>query len=82
MQKHPEHYRLDYDNDRGSLDDRLEHICRRDIDLLRRHNLIQGLNKLASTEFGDTAARYGVHFETAKVFLALPPKAKLSEIVS
>jgi ATP-dependent DNA helicase HFM1/MER3 len=82
LRENPEHYQLDPNGDGGSLEDRLERICIRDMDLLRDASLIKGDTTLISTEFGDAAARYGVHFDTAKAFLNLPPKAKLSEIVS
>jgi ATP-dependent DNA helicase HFM1/MER3 len=44
--------------------------------------LITKTTRLRSTEFGDAMAKYYVSFDTMKLFMSLPPKAKLSEIVS
>jgi ATP-dependent DNA helicase HFM1/MER3 len=82
MRENPDHYRLDHDHTGISVEDQLENICSKDIALLREHNLVQGDNKLSSTDFGDAVSRYYVQFDTAKLFLSLPPKAKVSEIVS
>jgi ATP-dependent DNA helicase HFM1/MER3 len=82
LRENPEHYHLDDDHGSSDIDARLENICCRDIDLLREHSLIDGENKLESTSYGEAMARYCVRFETAKLFLALPDAAKLSEIVS
>jgi ATP-dependent DNA helicase HFM1/MER3 len=82
LRENPEHYHLDGDNEGTNLENRLERICSKDIELLRENNLIQGDSQLSSTEFGDAVARYCVNFETAKGFVKLPPKAKVSEIVS
>jgi ATP-dependent DNA helicase HFM1/MER3 len=82
MRENPEHYCIDGNNNVDNLENRLERICNKDIDLLRENNLVQGDNRLSSTEFGDAIARYCVSFETAKGFLSLPTKAKVSEIVS
>jgi ATP-dependent DNA helicase HFM1/MER3 len=82
MKHNPEYYLLEGDSDSRDVSERLERICSRDISLLREHNLIEGDSFLKSTEFGDAMARYCVQFETAKNFLILPPKARLSEILS
>lgn len=87
LREHPEHYRIDGDEDDNGgnrLEERLERIASRDIDLLRESQFArcnEGDNRLLSTDFGEAMARYCVHFETAKRFLDLPPKAKMSEIV-
>ncbi|RDI80773.1 hypothetical protein Vi05172_g9233 [Venturia inaequalis] len=88
LREHPEHYRIDGDEDDNGgsrLEERLERIASRDIDLLRESQFArcnEGDNRLLSTDFGEAMARYCVHFETAKRFLDLPPKAKMSEILS
>jgi ATP-dependent DNA helicase HFM1/MER3 len=82
MKHNPEYYILEGDNDSKDMNERLGQICSRDISLLREHNLIHGDTSLKSTEFGDAMARYCIQFETAKNFLTLPPKARLSEILS
>jgi ATP-dependent DNA helicase HFM1/MER3 len=82
LREHPEHYRIDGDNSESRLEERLERIACRDIELLQQHDFVlKGESKLSSTEFGEAMARYCVHFETAKNFLSLPPKAKMSEMV-
>ena len=43
--------------------------------------LIRGNDKLTSTDIGQTMARYYVHFESMKLYLGVPRKAKLSELV-
>lgn len=84
LREHPEHYRIDDDNGESRLEERLERIASRDIDLLCESRFARrndGDTRLLSTDFGEAMARYCVHFETAKRFLDLPPKAKMSEMV-
>jgi ATP-dependent DNA helicase HFM1/MER3 len=80
LQQNPNHYRLE-GNEGKTLDERVECLCDRDIELLRKTNLVVGENNLRPTEFGDAMARYYVHFETMRNFMEMPPKAKVSEIV-
>ncbi|KAK4553065.1 ATP-dependent DNA helicase MER3 [Recurvomyces mirabilis] len=82
LKENPEHYKLPGDYPGHNLDDRLETICRKGIALLEQHDLVKSTPKLHSTEFGDAMARYYLQFDTMKVILALPPKAKISEILS
>lgn len=82
LQQNPEHYRLDGDPFGHDLDDRLERICHKDIDLLHELRLTTGDARLQATELGGAMARYYVKFDTMKAILHLPPKPKLSEIVS
>lgn len=82
LQQNPEHYRLNGDLFGHNLDDRLERICRKDIDLLQELDLTTRDARLQATELGDAMARYYVKFDTMKAILHLPPKPKLSEIVS
>lgn len=79
--KNPNHYKLDHDADGIDEGARLEEICNKHIQLLQETNLVSSTAKLKCTEFGDAMARYYVKFETMKIFLSLPPKAKMSEIV-
>lgn len=81
--RNPLHYRLDGDAAGLDLDDRVERICRRDIDLLREAQLVTNVaDKIKCTEFGDAMARYYVQFETMKCLLNLEPRSKMSDIVS
>lgn len=82
MRRNPTHYQLKEGADRRDEDEMLQQICEKDIKLLRETNLVTSEGKLKATQFGDAMARYYVKFDTMKVLLSLPPKAKLSEIVS
>ena len=83
LRRNPSHYQL---KENGNVhyyneDELLEQICDKDIKLLQDIDLVASKGKLRCTEFGDAMARYYVKFETMKVVLSLPPKAKMSEIV-
>jgi ATP-dependent DNA helicase HFM1/MER3 len=82
LKQNPDHYKLEGASSGQDIDQLLDEICSRDIDLLHRTNLVAGGEALKCTEFGHAMARYYVQFETMKAFMALPPKAKISEIVS
>ena len=78
----PEHYKLDGDAEVPNLDDRIERICRRDLELLEKTQLMASGDRLRATEFGEAMARYYVKFKTMQVFMRLQPRSKMSEIVS
>ncbi|KAL8939030.1 MAG: hypothetical protein Q9216_003579 [Gyalolechia sp. 2 TL-2023] len=79
----PLHYKLDGDAASLNLDDRIERICQRDIDLLRDAQLVGNVgDKIKCSEFGDAMARYYVKFDTMKCLLSLEPRSKMSDIVS
>ncbi|KAL8962689.1 MAG: hypothetical protein Q9193_000938 [Seirophora villosa] len=79
----PGHYKLDGDATNLNLDDRIERICHRDVDLLLEARLVaDGGDKFKCTEFGDAMARYYVKFETMKGLLSLEPRSKMSDILS
>lgn len=59
----------------------LERICEKDIKLLQGENLITEFASFKCTGYGDAMARYHVKFETMRILMALPPKAKMSEMV-
>ena len=80
--KNPAHYKLDKDNNDQSLDDRIEAICQRDLDLLQVTDLVSTNEKLRCTAFGDAMARYYIKFGTMRRLLMLQPQSKISEIVS
>lgn len=77
----PQHYKLDGDAVDQSLNDRIERICRRDIELLKQIQLITSGDNLKATNFGDAMARYYVKFNTMQVFMRLQPRSKMSDIV-
>lgn len=78
----PEHYKLDGDAVAQSVDDRIESICRRDLELLEDTRLVISGDRLKATEFGDAMARYYVKFQSMKVLMGLQPRSKMSDIVS
>jgi len=82
LKDNPEHYKIDGKATARNLDERLDSICSKAIDLLNEHDLARITPNLGCTEFGDAMSRYYVQFETMKILLALPPKAKTSEILS
>lgn len=82
LKDNPEHYNFDGDVPGKDLDERLETICTKGIAMLEKNNLVTSSPKLHCTEFGDVMARYYVQFDTMKMFLAVPPQAKISEILS
>ncbi|EER23433.1 DEAD/DEAH box helicase family protein [Coccidioides posadasii C735 delta SOWgp] len=82
LQKNPTYYNLKEGCDRADEEEMMRQICEKDIKLLQECSLITERVPLKSTEFGDVMARYYVKFETMKAFIALPPKAKMSEILS
>ena len=80
--QNPEHYKLDGDVNGQKLEDRIEHICRRDLSLLEDAQLIKSSNsKVKATEYGDAMARYYIKFETMQIFMRLQHGAKISDIV-
>ena len=82
LKDNPEHYKIEGDAPGRNLDERLENICSKAVALLEENDLVKAGSKLHCTEFGDAMARYYLQFDTMKVFLALPERAKVSEILS
>lgn len=82
LQHNPQHYHIEGDTGGNSLDERLEHICANGISELQKHGLVNSNLHLKTTEYGEAMARYYMDLETMKAILDMPPKPKLSEIVS
>ena len=82
LRLNPEHYKLDDNAVTQNLDHRIEHICRRDLELLEHTQLITSGDRLKATEFGDAMARYYVKFQSMQIFMRLQPRSKMSDIVS
>ncbi|KAK4988909.1 ATP-dependent DNA helicase MER3 [Elasticomyces elasticus] len=82
LRDNPDHYKLDGDAVGRNIEERLERICSNGLSSLIEYDLVSSAPKLKSTEFGDAMARYYINFETMKGFLGLPPKAKLSMLLS
>lgn len=82
LRKNPAHYKLKGGANRSDEEEMLKEICEENIKRLQECSLITSEEPLRSTEFGDAMARYYIKFETMRLFLSLPPKVKMSEIVS
>ncbi|EKG13359.1 Helicase [Macrophomina phaseolina MS6] len=82
LQVNPNHYKIEGDVPGSTLEERLERICSRGFELLRCCDLAEGDDTVKVTEYGDIMARYSVCIETMQRFIALPPQAKLSEILT
>lgn len=82
LRRNPTHYKLKENADRKDEDEMLRQICEKDVALLQECELVSTDGKFKATPFGDAMAKYYVKFETMKVLLSLPSKAKISEIVS
>ncbi|KAL9618959.1 MAG: hypothetical protein Q9160_006353 [Pyrenula sp. 1 TL-2023] len=82
LRLNPRHYRLNESVDTIDEHEMLEQICEKDIKLLQSSGLVTSGARIKCTEFGDAMARYYIKFETMQIFMSLPPRAKLSEILS
>ncbi len=82
LKKNPSHYQFREGVQESTDEESLEELCKKDIGLLLSAGVVEERKKLVSTMFGEAMARYYVTFETMKSFIGLPPKAKMSEIVS
>ncbi|PVI05142.1 P-loop containing nucleoside triphosphate hydrolase protein [Periconia macrospinosa] len=80
--KNSAHYKMDGSVSGQAIEEQLNDICFRDVSLLRENGLMTGEEDFRSTEFGQAMARYYVHFKTMLVFMGLPRKAAISEILS
>ena len=82
LQRNPKYYDLDSEEDSNGSDDALLKWCEKDLNLLLDAELIEDNGFLRCTEYGDAMARYCVKFETIKAFMAVPPKAKVPEVLN
>ncbi|PGG99068.1 hypothetical protein AJ79_08702 [Helicocarpus griseus UAMH5409] len=82
LRKNPAHYKLKEGANREDEEEMLKETCEENIKRLQECSLITSEEPLRSTDFGDAMARYYIKFETMRLFLSLPPKAKMSEILS
>lgn len=66
----------------GNVDDIVQQVCGNDIKMLMEASLIEGDEvRFQGTGFGDAMARYYIQFSTMELFMSLPVKPKISEIV-
>lgn len=82
MRQNPKYYSIASVGAEGTTDQRLEQACERDINLLQKYNMVTGNDQFGCTEYGEAMSRYMVKFETMKLLLSIPPKAKTEQIVS
>ncbi|PSN73512.1 P-loop containing nucleoside triphosphate hydrolase protein [Corynespora cassiicola Philippines] len=82
LKQNPSYYKLECTTSDQSVDDQIEDICSRDIELLQNTGLVGQNENLRCTEFGHAMARYYIQFETMRLFMGLKPKASISEILS
>ncbi|KAF9741425.1 hypothetical protein PMIN02_000945 [Paraphaeosphaeria minitans] len=82
IRQNPAYYKLEGSRSGQNIDEQLDDICFRDIALLRQHNLLTGEEFFRSTDYGHAMAQYYVQFDSMRVFMGLPPKATISEILS
>ena len=84
LKQNPRHYKLEGDTAQQSLNERVEAMCGRYLDLLQEAGLTIANTKgeVKSTAFGEAMARYYVRFDTMKRLLGLGCQPKVSEIVS
>jgi ATP-dependent DNA helicase HFM1/MER3 len=80
--RNPGYYHLDDHSFPQSQDELLHQICEKDIGLLINHDCVKQNSRLRCTAIGEAMTRYYAKFETMKTIMAIPPKAKISEIVS
>jgi ATP-dependent DNA helicase HFM1/MER3 len=81
LRRNPTYYKLKEGASQEDEDELLRQICEKDIKLLQECGLVE-TEKLCSTQFGDTMARYYIRFETMKKLLSLKAQAELPQIVS
>jgi ATP-dependent DNA helicase HFM1/MER3 len=82
MKQNTNHYRIKGVSDTRNVDEKLENVCERDLNLLRDEGLISQGNDFSSTQYGHAMSKYMIPFETMKTLLTIPAKAKTEEIVS
>ncbi|PBP27947.1 meiotic helicase [Diplocarpon rosae] len=81
MRQNPSYYKIEGVTPGGDADLRLEQICERDIKLLKEHKLVSEDYRMSCTEYGAAMSRYMVQFQTMKLLLGIPPKAKMEQIL-
>ncbi|KAK2737647.1 Sec63 [Myotisia sp. PD_48] len=82
LQRNPTYYKLKEGGSRADEQELLRQICEKNIESLQELSLITSQPPLRSTDLGDAMARYYIKFDTMKIFLSLPARGKISEILS
>ncbi|EUC36769.1 hypothetical protein COCCADRAFT_2243 [Bipolaris zeicola 26-R-13] len=82
LQQNPAYYKLEGSRTGQSIEEQVDDICFRDVNLLQQSNLVSSEERFTCTEFGHAMSRYYIHFETMKLFMGLEAKSSPSEILS
>ncbi len=82
LRANPGHYRHEDDPIGYTLDQSIESICSKALELLATHDILTDEVHLQQTGFGAAMSRYYVSFQTMKSLVGLEPQPKISELVS
>ena len=82
LRSNPGYYRLKEGISTSNSNDIVDEICAKDFTLLQETELITHGERIKCTEFGEAMARYYIKFETMRILMSLPPKARMSEMLS
>jgi ATP-dependent DNA helicase HFM1/MER3 len=82
MRQNPRFYKIHSIINKGDTDERLKKVCERDIKLLQENQLVTNKDQFKCSEYGEAMSRYMVKFDTMKLLLSIPAKAKTEQIVS
>ena len=82
LRRNPDHYQLTGGISNPShIDDALEEICERDVELLHEAQLVTAGDKFKCTEYGRAMSRYMIDYETMKMLLQIPPRVGMEALV-
>lgn len=81
LQANPDFYKLEDAPSTHDLDEKIEEICTKDLELLELHDLVNVEKDLNQTAYGAAMARYCISFHSMKILVGFAPKPKISEIV-
>ncbi|KAE9373450.1 P-loop containing nucleoside triphosphate hydrolase protein [Stipitochalara longipes BDJ] len=82
MRQNPKFYKIYGISPDGDTEKRLEEVCERDIKLLQESSLVTRAERFSCTEYGEAMSRYMIQFDTMKLLLSIPHRAKTEQIVS
>lgn len=83
LRKNPDHYGLTQSPlSPHQIDDRLEEICERNIDLLQKAGLVTAGDQFHSTEYGKVMSKYMVEFGTMQELIKTPRAIRMEDLVS
>ena len=80
--RNPSHYQLKESTNPADTDELMHQWCEKDVQALLQANMIEKHGRMRCTDLGEAMAKYYINFETMKIFAAIPPKAKISEVLT